>query len=131
LACVVVHTGAGFCHPSNEYLYRKCCKSACLLGWRLILDKNAQSSEVVKEVIACLEDTKYLNAGTGSNLNMSGHVECDASIMEGKSGAFGAVGCLPGVKNPICVAYDLMLEERKGLLNFGLIPPMSIAESLI
>jgi hypothetical protein len=50
---------------------------------------------------------------------------------QGKSGAFGAVGCLPGVKNPICVAYDLMLEERKGLLNFGLIPPMSIAESLI
>lgn len=26
-----------------------------------------------------------------------GHVECDASVMDGNSGAFGAVGAVPGI----------------------------------
>lgn len=28
-----------------------------------------------------------------------GHVECDASIMDGDSGAFGAVGAVSGILN--------------------------------
>lgn len=32
----------------------------------------------------------------GSNLNLSGEIECDASIMDGKSLHFGAVGALSG-----------------------------------
>ncbi|CAL5331058.1 unnamed protein product [Camellia sinensis] len=35
------------------------------------------------------------------NLTEDGHVECDASIMDGDSGAFRAVGVVPGVWNGI------------------------------
>lgn len=42
------------------------------------------------------KDDPTANAGRGSNLTEDGHVECDASIMDGDSGAFGAVGAVPG-----------------------------------
>ncbi|MCI21821.1 isoaspartyl peptidase/L-asparaginase, partial [Trifolium medium] len=41
-------------------------------------------------------DDPCTNAGRGSNLTENGSVECDASVMDGKSGAFGAVGAVPG-----------------------------------
>jgi taspase, threonine aspartase, 1 len=43
-----------------------------------------------------LKDDPSTNAGRGSNLTENGSVECDASIMDGKSGVFGAVGAVPG-----------------------------------
>lgn len=44
-----------------------------------------------------MKDDPSTNAGRGSNLTEDGHVECDASIMDGDSGAFGAVGAVPGI----------------------------------
>lgn len=51
--------------------------------------------DAVTTAIQVLEDDPNTNAGRGSNLNEDGHVECDASIMDGDSGAFGAVGAVP------------------------------------
>jgi len=45
------------------------------------------------------QDFSCTNAGIGSNLTKSGMVECDASIMDGQSLAFGAVGALKGQLN--------------------------------
>ena len=42
------------------------------------------------------QDDEVTNAGRGSYLTEDGHVECDASVMDGRSGAFGAVGAVPG-----------------------------------
>jgi taspase (threonine aspartase 1) len=42
------------------------------------------------------QDDPITNAGRGSNLTESGHVECDASIMDGSTGSFGAVGAIQG-----------------------------------
>ena len=36
---------------------------------------------------------------------------------------FGAVGAVPGIKNPIQVAKLLVIEQRKGLLPLGRVPP--------
>lgn len=39
----------------------------------------------------------------GSNLNLLGEIECDASIMDGKSLNFGAVGALSGMLFLVCI----------------------------
>ena len=49
----------------------------------------------------------------------SGTVEMDAGIMDGTSLLFGAVGAVPGIKNPIMVAQLMVEEQRKGLLPLG------------
>ncbi|XP_058419214.1 threonine aspartase 1 isoform X3 [Diceros bicornis minor] len=70
-----------------------------------------------------LKDSPFTNAGMGSNLNLLGEIECDASIMDGKSLNFGAVGALSGIKNPVSVANRLLCEGQKGKLSAGRIPP--------
>jgi taspase (threonine aspartase 1) len=46
------------------------------------------------------------------------------SLFAKEDGAFGAVGALRGIKNPIQVAAKLVTEERKGRLPLGRIRPM-------
>lgn len=69
-----------------------------------------------------LENSELTNAGYGSNLNIAGYVECDASIMTGDDLLFGSVGAVQNIKNPIEVAYDVLLNQRKAT-KCGLIPP--------
>lgn len=80
--------------------------------------------DAVAAAIRVLEDDEVTNAGRGSNLTEDGHVECDASVMDGHSGAFGAVGAVPGVRNAIDVAMQLAKESRKGTLPLGRTPPV-------
>jgi taspase (threonine aspartase 1) len=37
-----------------------------------------------------------LSQGYGSNLTFEGKVECDAAIMDGRTGDFGSVGAVSG-----------------------------------
>lgn len=61
----------------------------------LLLSKNKVYSSQFGYIF--LKDDPSTNAGHGSNLTEDGHVECDASIMDGHSGAFAAVGAVPGI----------------------------------
>uniref|UniRef100_A0A7N0T405 Threonine aspartase n=1 Tax=Kalanchoe fedtschenkoi TaxID=63787 RepID=A0A7N0T405_KALFE len=123
---VAVHVGAGFHSPSNEKALRLAMKRACLAASALLSnpqgDKDCLSA--VAASIQVLEDDPSTNAGRGSNLTEDGHVECDASIMDGTSGAFGAVGALSGVRNPILVAALLAEDQRKTSTLLGRLPPM-------
>ncbi|XP_065631954.1 putative threonine aspartase isoform X1 [Quercus suber] len=76
------------------------------------------------DMIIFIKDDPCTNAGRGSNLTEDGRVECDASIMDGHSGAFGAVGAVPGVQNAIQIAALLAKEQMTGSPLLGRIPPI-------
>lgn len=76
----------------------------------------------ITEAISYLEDDPIQNAGFGSNLNINGQVECDASLMDGKDLLFGAVGALTSIKNPIKAA-NFILNHQRIQMPLGLISP--------
>ncbi|XP_051867020.1 threonine aspartase 1 isoform X2 [Pristis pectinata] len=119
---VLVHAGAGYHSESKAKEYKQVCKKACQKAIEK-LQTGALAVDVVAAALIELEDSPFTNAGMGSNLNLSGDIECDASTMDGKSLNFGAVGALRGIKNPILVANKLLSEAQKGKLSAGRIPP--------
>lgn len=92
---VAVHVGAGFHAPSNEKALRSAMKRACLAASLVLRKGSGGCLDAVSAAIQVLEDDPVTNAGRGSNLTEDGRVECDASIMDGDTGAFGAVGAVP------------------------------------
>ncbi|XP_047672521.1 threonine aspartase 1 isoform X4 [Tachysurus fulvidraco] len=90
---VLVHVGAGYHSESKAKEYKHVCKRACQKAMERLRD-GAMAVEAVTAALIELEDSPFTNAGTGSNLNLVGDIECDASIMEGKSLDYGAVGAL-------------------------------------
>ncbi|XP_048392646.1 threonine aspartase 1 isoform X3 [Stegostoma tigrinum] len=138
---VLVHAGAGYHSESKAKEYKQVCKKACQKAIEK-LQAGVLAVDVVTAALIELEDSPFTNAGMGSNLNLSGDIECDASTMDGKSLNFGAVGalrvessgswvdvrseqrgCWEGIKNPILVANKLLSEAQKGKLSAGRIPP--------
>ncbi|XP_033734532.1 threonine aspartase 1-like isoform X2 [Pecten maximus] len=119
---IAVHAGAGYHSKDRESEYKKACAEACSLAHGL-LATGASSLEAVTAAVISLENCPLTNAGTGSSLTLDGDVECDASIMEGRSLVYGGVGCVTGVKNPILVARSLLDEQKKGCLSLGRLPP--------
>jgi taspase, threonine aspartase, 1 len=57
------------------------------------LQAGGTATEAVEAAIKTLENKEITNAGLGSNLNLDGIVECDATVVDhlGRSGACGAV----------------------------------------
>uniref|UniRef100_A0A671YRP2 Threonine aspartase 1 n=1 Tax=Sparus aurata TaxID=8175 RepID=A0A671YRP2_SPAAU len=119
---VLVHAGAGYHSESKAKEYKHVCKRACQRAVDR-LKAGALAVEAVTAALVELEDSPFTNAGMGSNLNLSGGIECDASIMDGKSLHYGAVGAISGIKNPVLVANRLLSEAQRGKLSAGRIPP--------
>uniref|UniRef100_A0A2K6UXK3 Threonine aspartase 1 n=1 Tax=Saimiri boliviensis boliviensis TaxID=39432 RepID=A0A2K6UXK3_SAIBB len=113
---VLVHAGAGYHSESKAKEYKHVCKRACQKAIEK-LQAGALATDAVTAALVELEDSPFTNAGMGSNLNLLGEIECDASIMDGKSLNFGAVGALSGIKNPVSVANRLLCEGQKGKLS--------------
>lgn len=86
------------------------------------LDNKSSAIDAVVAAISSLEDNELTNAGLGSNLNIDGIVECDASLMNGQDFKWGAVGSLQGIKNPIKAAESLLKGQYQPM-PLGLIAP--------
>ena len=80
------------------------------------LDKGGVSLDAVEKVIRFLEDDPLFNAGKGAVFNAEGKHELDASIMDGRTKACGAVASVRTVKNPISLARLVMTKTKHVLL---------------
>ncbi|RPD74309.1 N-terminal nucleophile aminohydrolase [Lentinus tigrinus ALCF2SS1-7] len=109
---VAVHGGAGFHSPSSAPEVKRALRLACA-GAIAVRGDGTSALQSVSAAIVILEEEECLNAGYGSNLTLSGTVECDASIMDGRTGDFGAVGAVPDVQNPILLAHQVLRYSRK------------------
>lgn len=81
-----------------------------------ILQAKGSSLDAVEQVIRALEDDPLYNAGRGACFNAVGNHELDASIMDGRTKACGAVAVVRTVKNPISLARMVMEKTRHVLL---------------
>lgn len=114
---IVIHGGAGNIAKDPDHIKQR----QAILDEVLTLGKNrlqegGSSLEVVELVIRKLEDAPEFNAGRGAVLNADGKHELDASIMDGRTRACGAVAGVRTVRHPITLARHVMTETRHVLL---------------
>ncbi|ENO1793923.1 isoaspartyl peptidase/L-asparaginase [Vibrio alginolyticus] len=81
-----------------------------------ILDTGGEALDAVVAAVKVLEDSPNFNAGKGSVLTNNEMVEMDASVMDGRNLAAGAVAGVRHIKNPIELARDVMRNSNHVLL---------------
>jgi L-asparaginase / beta-aspartyl-peptidase len=92
-----------------------CLAKALDLGVKT-LSAGGTSLDAVEQVVRVLEDDPLFNAGRGAVFNAAGGHELDASIMDGRTRACGAVAAVRTVKNPISLSRLVMEKTRHVLL---------------
>jgi beta-aspartyl-peptidase (threonine type) len=117
---IALHGGAGsdwLKLDANEQAAAKASLRQALTIGQTILADGGTSLDAVEQVIRFLEDDPQFNAGKGAVFNSAGGHELDASIMDGRDRACGAVAGVKTVKNPISLARLVMQETRHVLLS--------------
>lgn len=115
-----VHGGAGARTrraPGEEEAIRRAL-TGCLAEAHAALARGAPALDAVERAVARLEDDPHFNAGRGSALTLDGRVEMDASIMDGRSRAAGAVAASTRVANAVSAAR-LVMERSAHVLLAG------------
>jgi beta-aspartyl-peptidase (threonine type) len=104
---LIVHGGAWDIPDEAIDACKACCLRALHAGWA-VLSNGGHALDAIESSITVLEDDPVFDAGYGSHLNLDGHVECDAIIMEAATLRAGSVAGLRCVKNPIQVARAIL-----------------------
>jgi len=118
---LVIHGGAGVIEkanitPEKERELRSGLDRALAAGSK-ILDSGGTSLDAVEAAVRVLEDDPNFNAGRGSVLTYDGRTEMDASIMEGRTRAAGAVTGVTTTRNPISLARTVMEKSEHVFLS--------------
>lgn len=117
---IVVHGGAGVIERANltpelEAQYRAAMQHALDTGGG-ILESGGSSLDAVEAVIREMEDDPLFNAGRGAVFTAEGRNELDASIMDGRTRAAGAVAGITTIRHPISAARAVMERSRHVML---------------
>jgi beta-aspartyl-peptidase (threonine type) len=109
---LVVHGGAGVIErarmaPAEDAAIRAALNRALDAG-TAILARGGGALDAVEAAVRVLEDDPHFNAGRGSVFTYDGHIEMDASIMDGSNRNAGAVTGVTATRNPISLARRVM-----------------------
>ncbi len=109
---LVIHGGAGVIErtrlaPVEDAAIRAALNRALDAG-AAILSRGGSSLDAVEAAVGVLEDDPHFNAGRGSVFTYDGHIEMDASIMDGRDRNAGAVSGVTATRNPISLARRVM-----------------------
>ncbi|MEY3052716.1 MAG: hypothetical protein RLY31_2501 [Bacteroidota bacterium] len=118
---LAIHGGAGTIRRTDmdavrEAAYRSALSRALDAG-EAILSGGGKAMDAVEAVIVVLEDAPEFNAGIGAVFTHEGIVEHDAAVMDGASGAAGAVAGIRTVRNPVRAAVAVMEQSPHVLLT--------------
>lgn len=116
LPVVVVHGGSGDI-PKERVEKAAVGVCAAVRAGYAVLQGGGSSMDAVVEAVTMLENDPHFNAGRGSVLNISGDVEMDALVMDGKTLNSGAVTTVRNVANPIQLARLVMDKTRHACLT--------------
>jgi L-asparaginase / beta-aspartyl-peptidase len=107
IPALIVHGGAWDIPDDAVDACKSGCHRALTAGWN-ILSRGGAAIDAIEAAIMVLEDDPVFDAGYGSHLNLDGHVECDAIVMDGATLRCGAAATLQRVKNPIRAARKIL-----------------------
>jgi L-asparaginase / beta-aspartyl-peptidase len=117
---LVIHGGAGAIKKEKmtvekEAAYRAALETALRAGYG-VLSKGGAALDAVIASIKVMEDSPLFNAGKGAVFNHDGRNELDASLMDGRTLAAGAVTEITTLKNPIIGAHLVMTKSKHVML---------------
>jgi L-asparaginase / beta-aspartyl-peptidase len=120
LCRLAIHGGAGVIDratltPARETEFRFALARIVGAAWAS-LQAGASALDVVEQAVRDLEDFPLFNAGHGAVLNADGVAEMDASIMDGRTRAAGAVAGVRTPKHPVTLARAVMERSEHVLL---------------
>lgn len=117
---VAVHIGAGRYGERDEAKYLALMRDALVQGEALLKDANCSSNGtdspaaashaalVATRMLSVFERSELTNAGRGANLTENGHVECEASVVCGKSKLVATCASVRGVTEPSALVHALL-----------------------
>ena len=118
---LVIHGGAGVIEkanmtPDKDREIRAALDKALAAGSQ-VLGQGGSALDAVEAAVKVLEDDPNFNAGRGSVLTFDGDIEMDASIMDGRTRAAGAVTGVTQTRNPISLARAVMEKSEHVFLS--------------
>ncbi|HET8809774.1 MAG TPA: isoaspartyl peptidase/L-asparaginase [Flavobacteriaceae bacterium] len=117
---IVIHGGAGSIREKNmsdstKIAYAEKLEEAIRTGHE-ILKNGGTAVDAVRETINVMENSPLFNSGKGAVFAHDGTNQLDASIMDGKTLKAGAVAGVTTVKNPINLAFQVMVNSPHVML---------------
>ena len=117
---IAIHGGAGTLErkdmtPERDAAYRAALKRALDAGSE-VLREGGSAMDAIEAAIVIMEDDEKFNAGRGAVYTWDEGHELDASIMDGRDRAAGAVAGVTGIRNPIRLARKVMTDSPHVML---------------
>jgi beta-aspartyl-peptidase (threonine type) len=118
---IAIHGGAGTMdratmNEAQRAEYEAALGTALDAGTR-VLAAGGSALDAVEAAVVVMEDDPHFNAGRGAVFTYNGTNELDASIMDGRTRAAGAVTGVTHVKNPVRLARRVMEDSPHVFLS--------------